>query len=419
MYRRSRHDSEGVNALLTHGLYTDGVCEKRNETMLKFAALGIFVLAVVVFGISLIDASGSGDVTASAIMTGVTLDTSGYARAVGPWDWRFPADYGPHPDFQTEWWYYTGNLTDADGRRFGFQFTIFRRAIMPQTQASGSEWRTNQIYMAHFTVSDIAGEKFHHAERYSRGSAGLAGAEAEPRYRVWLEDWQVSALDDDARLTTITASADNFAVDLRLEQIKPPALQGQNGLSPKSEDEGNASYYYSLSRLLTEGTITVDGQTFTVSGAAWKDHEFSTSALGGDALGWDWFGLQFDDQRELMIGQIRLTDGGREPAFGGLLIEADGSTRYLKADDFSITPTGTWTSPYTGAVYPSGWDVTVAGAGADGGPLRFSITPLLADQELHGGGIAYWEGAVQLAGDVTGYGYAELTGYVDAMTGRF
>jgi predicted secreted hydrolase len=351
-------------------------------------------------------------------MGGVTVNTAGYARADAPRDWQFPADFGPHPEFQTEWWYYTGSLAADDGRRFGFQFTVFRRAIAPEAAASGSEWRSNQVYMAHFTVSDIEGERFYHAERYSRDGAGLAGAEAAP-YRVWLEDWQVTALDDDARLTAIRASDDGYAVDLRLEQIKPPALQGQGGLSPKSADTGNASYYYSLSRLLTTGTITVGGETFTVTGTSWKDHEFSTSALGTDALGWDWFGLQFDDNRELMIGQIRLVDGGREPAFGGLLIAADGSTRYLPADAFTITATDTWASPHTGAVYPSGWTVTVEGAGADGGPLRFTVTPLLRDQELHGGGIAYWEGAVQLSGDVTGYGYAELTGYADSITGRF
>ncbi len=387
--------------------------------MVRLAVLGLFALAVAVFSISLLDASGGGEVAASAVLSGVTVDISGYARAIDPWDWQFPADFGPHLEFQTEWWYYTGNLAAADGRRFGFQFTIFRRAIAPERPASESEWRTNQIYMAHFTVSDIAGGRFYHAERYSRGGAGLAGAEAAPCYRVWLEDWEALALDDAARLTAIRASDDGFAVDLRLEQIKPPALQGQGGLSPKSAEVGNASYYYSLSRLLTEGTVTVGGETFAVTGATWKDHEFSTSALGGDALGWDWFGLQFDDGRELMVGQIRLADGGREPAFGGLLIEADGSARYLDAADFTITPTGTWASPHTGAVYPSGWEIVVSGAGADGGPLRFAVTPLLADQELHGGGIAYWEGAVRLSGGVSGYGYAELTGYADTMTGRF
>lgn len=384
--------------------------------MLKFAALGLLALAAVAFGISLIDTGGD-SVTASAVLSGGAADTAGYARADAPRAWRFPADYGPHTDFQTEWWYYTGSLAAEDGRRFGFQFTVFRRAIAPEQAASASEWRTNQVYMAHFTVSDIAGQRFYYDERYSRGAAGLAGAQAAP-YRVWLADWQAAALDDDARLTAISASADGFAVDLRLEQTAPPALQGQGGLSPKSAEAGNASYYYSLPRLLTSGTITVGGATFAVTGTTWQDHEFSTSALGADARGWDWFGLQFDDGRALMVGQIRLADGGRELAFGGLLVAADGSTRYLAADDFSIAATDTWASPHTGAVYPSGWTITVAGAGADGGPLRFAVTPLLRDQELHGG-IAYWEGAVQLSGGVTGYGYAELTGYAGSMAGRF
>lgn len=384
--------------------------------MLKFAALGLLALAAVAFGISLIDTGGD-SVTASAVLSGGAADIAGYARADAPRAWRFPADYGPHTDFQTEWWYYTGSLAAEDGRRFGFQFTVFRRAIAPEQAASASEWRTNQVYMAHFTVSDIAGQRFYYDERYSRGAAGLAGAQAAP-YRVWLADWQAAALDDDARLTAISASADGFAVDLRLEQTAPPALQGQGGLSPKSAEAGNASYYYSLPRLLTSGTITVGGATFAVTGTTWRDHEFSTSALGADARGWDWFGLQFDDGRALMVGQIRLADGGREPVFGGLLVAADGSTRYLAADDFSIAATDTWASPHTGAVYPSGWTITVASAGADGGPLRFAVTPLLRDQELHGG-IAYWEGAVQLSGGVTGYGYAELTGYAGSMAGRF
>ncbi|HLV35344.1 MAG TPA: lipocalin-like domain-containing protein [Spirillospora sp.] len=387
--------------------------------MWRFLALGLVIMAVVVAGFSLIDIrSGNGEVNASAVLADASVEISGFARAVGVWDWQFPQDFGPHPDFQTEWWYYTGNLATATGRRFGFQFTVFRRAIAPEQYASQSEWRTNQIYMAHFTVSDVAGERFYHDERFSRDSAGLAGAEIDPVYRVWLEDWQVTALNDEATRTRITARTDGAAIDLTLQQVKPPALQGQGGLSPKSDEPGNASYYYSLSRLATEGTVTIGGESYAVTGYTWKDHEFSTSALGADALGWDWFGLIFDDQREVMLGQIRLADGGKEPAFGGLLIEADGSTRYLASDTFIITSTGTWASPHTGAVYPFGWSVRIDDAGT-GEPLAFTLTPLLDDQELHGGGIAYWEGAVRIDGDVTGYGYAELTGYVDAMTGRF
>ncbi|MEO8607886.1 MAG: lipocalin-like domain-containing protein [Chloroflexota bacterium] len=387
--------------------------------MWRWIVLAAAGIAIVVVGFSLLDSSSSDGVSASAAFAGVSSDITGYARAIQPWKWQFPADFGAHPQFQTEWWYYTGNLADESGRRFGFQFTIFRRAILPESQAvqSESEWRTNQVYLAHFTVSDMGGDAFHHAERFSRGGAGLAGASTDPRYHVWVGNWQVAAQDDDAQHTTITADAGDFAVNLALEQIKPPALQGDNGLSAKSSEPGNASYYYSLSRLLTDGTITVGGQTYTVTGTTWKDHEFSTDALSGNTQGWDWFGLQLDDKRELMLGQIRLQSGGTEPAFGGLLIDADGTTRYLKHTDFTIDSTSTWKSPHTGATYPAGWDITV-NIGADK-PLHITLTSLLADQELTGGTTDYWEGAVRIGGDQTGYGYAELTGYVQPMANRF
>ncbi len=386
--------------------------------MWRWFLLAIVALGVLILGFSLID-SGSGEtVTASADFSSVSADTTGYARALEAREWDFPADFGAHTDFQTEWWYYTGNLADENGRRFGFQFTIFRRAISPEPLASESEWRAGQIYMVHFTVTDVGGEHFYHQQRFSRGGAGLAGATVDPLYRVWLEDWQIIAEDASAENTRITADAGEFAVDLALQQVKPPALQGQNGLSPKSGDPGNASYYYSLTRLLTNGTLRIGDETFTVSGTTWKDHEFSTSALGTTALGWDWFGLILDDQRELMLGQIRLTNGGTEPAFGGLLVNPDGSTRYLKHDDFQIDVTSTWDSPHTGATYPAGWEIQVDIGEAE--PLNITLTPLLADQELHGlGGVDYWEGAVQISGDASGYGYAELTGYVQTMTGRF
>lgn len=388
--------------------------------MWRWLVLALVAIVIVVFGFSLIDSGAGSEVSASTQFAGVLADTTGYTRAIETRTWDFPADFGAHPDFQTEWWYYTGNVQTDDGRRFGYQFTIFRRAIQPpdETVASDSEWRSNQIYMAHFAVSDIGDGQYYHVQRFSRGAAGLAGATVDPTYHVWIEDWQIKADDESAERTTISADAEQFAIDLALEQVKPPALQGDNGLSPKSSEAGNASYYYSLSRLLTNGSIRIGDKTFTVSGTTWKDHEFSTSALGTIAQGWDWFGLQLDDNRELMLGQIRLQDGGREPAFGGLLINADGSTRYLKSTDFTFEVTDTWQSPHNGATYPAGWNITIDTG--DLQPLNITLTPLLADQELHGSGnVDYWEGAVAISGDQTGYGYAELTGYVQAMTGRF
>ncbi len=387
----------------------------------RIITLLLLIGLVLIFGFSLIEPhSGSANASqaARAQFAAPPADNSGFARAIDPWDWQFPRDHGAHPEFQTEWWYYTGVLATDGGRRFGFQFTIFRRALSPLPAASDSEFRARDIYMAHFTISDIAAGRFYHDTRYSRGAAGLAGAspsEEPSRYRVWLEDWQVVAENATATDQRMRAASDEFALDLRLEQTKPPALQGDMGLSPKSEEIGNASYYYSLTRLLTSGTITLGAESFSVSGHTWMDHEFSTSALGDQAQGWDWFGLIFDNDSELMIGQIRRTDGSIEPAFGGLLVYPDGGVRTLDAADFSLTVTDTWRSPHTDALYPARWDVQVLGAEG----FRFNVAPLLADQELHGAGIQYWEGAVQVSGDVSGFGYAELTGYVDSMRDRF
>lgn len=381
----------------------------------RVIALLLLIALVVIFGISLIEPATSGTLSARAQLDAPPIDTSGFARAIEPWDWQFPRDHGAHPAFQTEWWYYTGNLADATGRRFGFQFTIFRRALSAAPASSTSEFRGNHIYFAHFTVSDIAGGAFHHDARYARGAAALAGAANQPRFHVWLEDWSVHAENDEATAMRIQAASDDFAIDLALRQVKAPALQGDNGLSPKSAEVGNASYYYSLSRLETRGQITLSEQRFAVSGHSWMDHEFSTSALGDDAQGWDWFGLIFDDGSELMVGQIRLSGGGLETAFGGLLIYADGSTRKLEVSEISIRAQDTWRSPHSHVEYPAGWDIAVSG---DDG-FRITVAPLLADQELHGAGIVYWEGAVGISGDKSGYGYAELTGYAESMQNRF
>ncbi len=359
-------------------------------------------------------ASGS----AIFMLTSGEESLEGFARAVLPYRWSFPYDHGPHPDFQTEWWYYTGNLATEDGRHFGYQFTVFRRAVAPSLPTSSSEWRTNQMYMAHFTVTDVSADQFYQFQRLNRGGAGLAGATVSPCFRVWLENWEVRAADEDATETRLFAAEGKVIVDLTLVQSKPPALHGLGGLSAKGDAEGNASYYYSLSRLLTSGFIEIGGMRHELTGTSWMDHEFSTSALGPDAQGWDWFGLHFNDGRDLMIGRIRLVGGGYEPAFGGLLVLADGTTRYLAADEFTLDVLDTWTSPHSGAEYPARWRATVVLDDSEE-PLSFVLEPLTADQELIEGTITYWEGAVRVSGDVSGYGYAELTGYYDTMQGRF
>jgi len=389
------------------------------RTLIRLALGLLFAASVALIVSALVDAPGAvelGRDQRAAVAVVEAPDSAQFARAIGPWDWSFPADHGAHPAFQTEWWYYTGNLEDAAGRRFGYQFTVFRRALLASEIAPASEWRASQAYMAHFTVTDVAGGAFFQAQRFSRGAAGLAGAIAAPRYRVWLDDWAATAVDDGARQITLVADSADAAVNLSLEQRKPPALHGDRGLSPKSAEPGNASYYYSLTRLATTGTIRIGDAVYEVSGASWMDHEFSTSALGKNAQGWDWFGLQLDDGRDLMLGKIRLQDGGTEPAFSGLLIEPGGTARYLDSTQFVIEATRWWTSPHTGATYPAAWTLHIDLP--DDAPLTLQVVPLLADQELREG-IVYWEGAVRVEGEAAGYGYAELTGYYDTMRNRF
>jgi predicted secreted hydrolase len=387
--------------------------------MWRFLGLGLTALVIIIFGFSMVEVSSGTDVEASALLAAADVDYDGFARALSTErEWEFPRDHGPHPDYLTEWWYYTGNLEGEDGRRFGYQFTVFRRAIVPSEPELDSEWRTRQLYLAHFTVSDIEGGNFYHDARYSRGAAGLAGAEVDPTYRVWLEDWQVLALNDDATQLSMTAANDDIAIDFTLEHAKPPVLQGINGLSAKSSEEGNNSYYYTIPRMTTTGELTIEGETFTVTGNTWMDQEFSTSALPEGSQGWDWFGLIFEDNTEMMVGRIRMTEG-ENPDFGGLFVFEDASTVYLPADSFEITATDTWTSDFSGATYPVAWEIRVDGEilGQDE-PLVIEVTALMPDQELHTSP-TYWEGAVRIEGDKQGYGYAELTGYVEEMDGFF
>lgn len=332
----------------------------------------------------------------------------GFARALRPRPFVFPADYGPHPDFRNEWWYLTGNLTSRRGRRFGYELTIFRIALKPGRAHSSSRWRKNQVYMAHFALTDVRGRSFHAFERISRPVMGMAGAEASPLH-VWVDTWSMRSAGASEFPLRVQAATHGIGIDLLVEKGKPVVAEGDGGLSRKSAKPGNASYYYSLTRMPTRGRIVINGRRFKVSGDSWLDREWSTSALGSGQIGWDWFALQLSDNSELMYYRLRRRDGSISPFSAGTLIAPDGSTRHLKAADVSIKVLAHWRSP-RGGRYPSRWRVRVPSA-----RLTLDVKPALADQELNLN-VRYWEGAVSVSGSraerpVTGRGYVELTGY--------
>jgi predicted secreted hydrolase len=338
----------------------------------------------------------------------------GFARATGPRDFRFPDDHGPHPEFRNEWWYWTGNLVGQGGRPFGFELTLFRTALAPdQDPQRSSRWAPRDIYMAHFTISDLADGRFHAFERTSRGALELAGAVSSP-LRLWVLDWFAVGTGDGATPFPLRlyAREGDVALDLSLEQGKPIVLQGDRGHSKKGPEPDNASYYYSLTRMPTSGSITVGGQRFEVRGETWMDREWSTRVLSPDQIGWNWFALRLDDGRELMFFHLRRRDGAKDVWSSGVIVDRDGTSRLLGADDVTVEPSGVWTSPRSHIAYPAAFRLVVPAAALD-----VRVVPLLADQELDLT-FRYWEGAVRVEGETggkpaKGLGYLELTGYGD------
>jgi len=305
----------------------------------------------------------------------------------------------------------TGNLDGQNDERFGFELTIFRFLLAPPIEREvASRWQSNQVYIGHFAITDVGNEQFHVAQRFSRSSMGLAGARVEP-FRVWVEDWSIAAGSSAPGTWRIQAADQDMLLDLNLTQRKPPVLNGQDGLSQKSAEPGNASYYYSVSRLQAEGLLQIGTQRFAVNGLSWLDHEWSSSALSTDQAGWDWFALQLNDGSELMLYQLRQLDGSRDPFSAGTWISRNGDSRHLDAAEFTIKITQFWDSPLGGR-YPSGWQVSVPGI-----DLQLDVQPVIDNQELNTT-VLYWEGAVDISGkrngvDVGGRGYVELTGYAE------
>ena len=348
-----------------------------------------------------------------------------FAVVRAPFVFHFPSDHGAHSLYQTEWWYFTGHLRAADGRRFGYELTFFRARLrredadeVPAPGVTGrSHWRGDQVYAAHFAITDEAGRTFFHTERAARQALGL-GSAATGRLEVCAADWSLlgTALADSAReRMTLHAAAAANRLDLVVTPLKPPAIHGKEGVVRKGACATCASHYYSYSRLTTRGVLAYGGTNFKVDGLSWMDHEFGTNQLTQDEVGWDWFSLQLDDGRELMLYRFRRKDGSYAPQALGSLIDRAGRVRSLGAGQFAVTAAGRWRSSKTQADYPSGWRVQVPSAGID-----VNLAPVVADQEIVlSTGPSYWEGAAEVRDAKSvrtlGRAYVELTGYAEPV----
>ena len=326
----------------------------------------------------------------------------------------FPADHGSHPEYKTEWWYLTGQLEDEQGARFGFQFTVFRRGIDPRTPKEGQlPLRAKELLAGHLALTDVArGET---ARRAAAESSPIAHA-ATNDLDLLIEDWTLARSEGDQLKLSASDPARKIGLELALHPTKPLVLHGQGGYSRKGRDPGNASAYVSWTRLAVEGKVELDGASRAVHGSAWFDHEFGSSVLDEGVTGWDWFGLQLDDGRELMLFVLRGAGGAPTDASAATLVAQDGTARVLKGADFTLKPTATWKSPKSGATYPARWTITVPAE-----KLELDLAPLVANCELASTStrITYWEGPVEVHGSATGRGYAELTGYAGPLTGKF
>jgi predicted secreted hydrolase len=328
----------------------------------------------------------------------------------------FPRDHGKHPNFQTEWWYLTGNLRSEDGRDWGFQLTFFRRSMAREPARKSSAWGVRDIYPAHFALVDVKDGRFFHKEIMVREGPGLAES-ARDRLRVRVKDWTAEMTGNEIR---ISARSGGYSIALSLTPEKPVTLHGDRGYSRKGDDPAQASYYYSFTRLKVRGFIMFRGTRRRVSGSAWMDHEFGSSILTKDQAGWDWFGIRLDEGTDLMLFRLRRKDGTPEQSFG-TLVKKDGVSIDLHGRGIRIASTAGWSSERTGATYPSRWVIEIPTEG-----IKLDVVPLVADQELSSTGstgIVYWEGAVKVRGvrrgeRIRGKGYVELTGYAHSMAGR-
>lgn len=324
-----------------------------------------------------------------------------FRRVTEPVPLSFPEAHGQHPDYQNEWWYFTGNLETEDGRYLGFQYTLFRFGNRPAERLD-SAWATDTTWMAHLALSDGRERQFYQSERFARGALGLAGAD---KTRWWLRDWEVARDDQTWHLA---ADAGDFALQLAMTPERPIILQGDEGYSRKGPEPGNASRYYSITRLDTHGQIRIGDQTLAVTGLSWLDREWGSNQLSDQQAGWDWFALHLDDGRDLMLARLRNLDDSTSEWSYGQLVQPDGSARYLENGEFSLEVLRWWTDR-NGARWPLDWRIEVPLADLS------LITRAAFDDQHWQGSVDYWEGMIEVI-DATrdrpvGRGYLELSGY--------
>ena len=353
---------------------------------------------------------------------GGSLATAGdeWALVTKPRVWSFPKDFGAHPEYRTEWWYFTGNLTDLSGSRYGYQLTFFRQGVRQKLSNPANAWDIRDLYLAHFAITDVTRNRFHSSDRLSRRGPGLAGASLDGM-DVWLLNWSARMKGS---IIHLDARDSGMELNLQLTPRKPPILHGQNGYSQKGPSQGQASYYASLTDLKTQGTMKPNssGTPIEVQGTSWFDQEFGSNQLTQDQKGWDWFSLHLSDGRDVMIYFLRLKDGSVEPSSSGTLVAPDGTSRHLKLSDLAVSVLDHWKSPRSKGKYPNRWRIQIPSAKID-----LTVTPLIADQELTtegSTGVTYWEGAVAGQGmsggrEVSCEGYVELTGYAGSLGGLF
>jgi predicted secreted hydrolase len=322
---------------------------------------------------------------------------------------ELPRDLAAHAGAQTEWWYYTGHFQTEAGKHFGFELVFFkRRTDLDKFSLVPLRLFGNPIYFAHFALTDHEDKQFRYAHRKSaNGLLDQPASASEKHFHLRLGDWSLRE-SHDAHI--LRATIGDTVFEATLKPKKKAVLNGAGGNGVSFKDEGEASRYFSYTRMEMEGDLIWNGAAEHFTGSAWMDREFGTWTPTEKQKGWDWFSIQLDNDCELMCYQLRDGEGDVSDFSSGTFVDEHGNSTYLSSADFTIEPTGYWKSPRTKATYPSGWKLIVPKV-----DLELTVTPVIEDQELDTRGttmIVYWEGACEVQGNHTnGRAYVELVGY--------